>query len=226
MKYIWFLYLKQFGYAFQDSPSTSQSATPTSLTTPTTPGLSCPQKRKRPEKRERGGKNVPTPKRPEVGKKKVHSSDAGKEKLLEPSPPRKRSRVEQEGGGKSILTPKVDKNDISLLGAGKGKSRAEASNEILNDSFLFKEESDEDSDSVEEEGPSSPAECEGEASVSGNDLYMLRRAKRRQKVKYFSLKYTIGLLYLGLLYTHQRILPADLMRLEIPGRWRRRGGGG
>ena len=57
-----------------------------------------------------------------------------------------------------------------------------------------------------------PSTPKSQERLMGNALYMAERVKRRSRVQYFSIQYTIGLLYLGLLYTHQKVLPFELMR--------------
>lgn len=210
VKYIWFLYLKKFGYAFLDN----HGAADTPTFHPVTPT-----------------RVKATPSHPATASlMATPSHSATPTNLMSPMTgscrPQKRNRTECDG---NVPTPKRSKTTKSLKrvlpSSSKGKSTA-SFDEFPSDSVLFDcsrdnlpEESDEEDESPlppdvpEGQDPPSPAGVGGEGSiVSGNELYMLRRAKRRQKVKYFTVKFTIGLLYLGLLYTHQKILPSDLMR--------------
>lgn len=60
--------------------------------------------------------------------------------------------------------------------------------------------------------PATPMAKSGKAVV-GNDLYLLRRTERgRHKIDFFSVRFTVGLLYLGLLYARQKVLLPDLTR--------------
>lgn len=50
------------------------------------------------------------------------------------------------------------------------------------------------------------------ADVSGNEAFLLNRAKKMNNVRSFSVRHTVGLVYLGLRYTHQKILLPDFTR--------------
>ncbi len=174
MKYLWFLYLKRFGYAFVDDADDVTPAPSSPLVT-----VQSPAGPSRPQKRTRSGEDpLPTPKRPKVGESRLKGSASGK-------------------GNVCIGT--------------KGKSAAVFDN-FPEDNSLFTSSQDSCVEPVEEDliqGETTPKTKE---RLSGNDLYLARRAKRRQNVGFFSVKYTIGLLYLGLLYTHQKVLPSEMMR--------------
>lgn len=140
MKYIWFLYLKECGYAFVDDPS---SRTPAPVT---------PLSKKRP--REANDDPLPSPKKPRI----AGSSDA----------------------------PCSDGEDTTF-------------DTFPEDDVLFE-------CSQSSTAPMDPRK------LSGNDLFMSYRAKRQSKIRNFSVTFTIGLLYLALQYTHQKIMLSDLKR--------------
>ena len=51
--------------------------------------------------------------------------------------------------------------------------------------------------------------------VTGNDLYvLLRKTKKIRTVQYFSIRYTIGMVYLGLLFSNQKVLTSELSRYD------------
>lgn len=184
MKYIWFLYLKKFGYAFLDEADAT--ATPTGLTGECS--IRAPKSKKR--TRFDLDNEVPTPKRPRVAKslrKKVLSSETSKGKS---------TSVFDEFPEDSIL---FDCSQDSILEGA-----------MQEDEELSPCPDDNRVGATDSPTPGGV----GEKITSGNDLYLLQRAKRQLKVQYFSVKFTIGLLYLGLLYTHQKILPSDLVRLD------------
>lgn len=164
VKYIWFLYLKQHGYAFvEDTNAAVVPASP--FVTPhrptvNSPSTSQPLKRTRLDLDDERGDPLPSSKRPKVTKSPGSAS-------------------------------------------GKGKAAA-VFDEFPEDSFLFGGQMQDSVEGAEED--------EATQTPVGNDLYLLRRAKRRLKVQFFSVKYSVGALYLGLLYTHQKILPSDLVR--------------
>ena len=63
-----------------------------------------------------------------------------------------------------------------------------------------------------DKSPATPV-AKGRMPVVGNDLYLLRRTERKQhKTDFFSMRFTVGLLYLGLLYSRQKVLLPDLTR--------------
>ena len=87
----------------------------------------------------------------------------------------------------------------------------------LNDTFpdddhLFADDSDEE-DRLSDEREGSPVE------LTGQELYMKYKAVRQKHALpgpyFFTMKHTVPLTYLSLLYTQQNILLADLVRSEI-----------
>ena len=95
--------------------------------------------------------------------------------------------------------------------------------EYPEDSFLFKSSQNslvEEEGLMVEEGEQLTKEKRGgkwctdkdEKRLSGNELYLLRRRSKLQTVQYFSVRYTVGLVYLALLFTCQRILLCDFSR--------------
>ena len=199
MKYIWFLYLKTFGYAFLDSPE----ITPTSsMTTPLHPPA------------------TPAPSNP--------TTPSCSTSTATPSCSRKRKMADCNGDA-----PAPKRSKLSLNRKHKSSKLPATNDQLPSDSFLFDETQnsftelreegggtnshDVSPDVVEEGGkdlPSLPvaAGAAGAAGLSGNELYMFWRKRKWSRVRFFTVKFTIGLLYLGLMYTHQRILPSDLMR--------------
>lgn len=151
MKYIWFLYLKECGYAFVDDVG-SKTAAPTDPPAPVTP-LS----RKRPR----------------------HSDD-------NPLPFTKKSRI-----AGSSDSPCSNEEDTAAV-----------FDNFPEDDALF-ECSQSSNDGYTSVDP---------LKLSGNDLFLSCRARRQNRVRNFSVQFTIGLLYLGLQYTHQKILLSDLKR--------------
>ena len=131
----------------------------------------------------------------------------------DPLPTPKRPKVTAGSPSLKRLTP--GKGKFASGTQGKGKLAAQF-DDFPEDSCLFKDSQDSivepDEDSMEAEMSEEPSTPKTDERLSGNDLYLARRAKKRHNIQYFSIKYTIGLLYLGLLYTNQKVLPSDLNR--------------
>lgn len=92
--------------------------------------------------------------------------------------------------------------------SSEDEEAAAAFDEFPEDNALF--ECSQDSSDVETSGVDLMKAQEPE--LSGNDLFLLYRARRQNRVRNFSVHFTIGVLYLGLQYTHQKILLSDLKR--------------
>ena len=72
-------------------------------------------------------------------------------------------------------------------------------------------------ESIKEEGGGETSGSDSDRELTGMDLFLLRRRETQlvtghPMYSYFSLKYTICLCYLGLLYIEQNILLSDLVR--------------
>ena len=113
------------------------------------------------------------------------------------------------------------KAPASRAGKRTPAKRAKKSDSGLYDTFpeddhLFADDSDEDGGCVN--GREGTPE-----KLTGQELYLKHKAERvidRTVLPgpyYFSMKFTIPLTYLALLYTEQNILLADLVRLVVPG---------
>ena len=104
----------------------------------------------------------------------------------------------QHDAGNGVYTPK------------KKRTKVEANlfDVFPEDTHLFCDDSDSDSD----EDDNRPS---GAALQSGRELYMQRRSKgmsRKPAPVYFTLKHTIGLCYLALLYAEQNVMLSDFSR--------------
>lgn len=214
VKYLWFLYLKRFGYAFVDNADTPTSSQPTAATptqptptiTPSTPTLATPT----------ASADVQTP-RSRARKRRRSEFD---DDTVVAAPKKSRTARSSKKKGKGKLPPVREDLEESLFESSL--ALLEEDGEEGGEEEGGGEEGREEEDRAEErETPPTPdAEGgqEGEspavpaARVTGNELYLMHRAKRRQKTKYFTVRFTAGLLYLGLLYTQEKILLADLTR--------------
>lgn len=97
----------------------------------------------------------------------------------------------------------------------KEEDREEIFDVFPSDDHLFKSF---DSDSADSAGKnSSSSGCDSDGELQGTKLYLKRRRETQlvtgnPMLSYFSLKYTVCLCYLGLLYINQNILLSDLVR--------------
>lgn len=137
-------------------------------------------------------------------------------------PSKKRARTNES----PLPTPKRRKVDKRRKRSGKGKFSSGTKGKLPasfdnfpEDSCLFRDSQDSFVEHDEEESikvkvePSSPSSTpKTEERLVGNDLYLARRAKKKMSITYFTIQYTIGTLYLALLYTNQKILPSDFNR--------------
>ena len=192
---MWFLYLKHYGYAFSDEPSTTTTTT-ASLDSPCT---SMCRRRKRTRVQ---CDDDPLPK----SKKRKVTSKTKSECLDE-------SGGEGKGGGapskKRKVTSKAGKTKSECLDKSGGEGRGGAPStfdEFPGDSILFQSSQE----SVEEPGGK-------EAKRDGNDLFLLKRKEQRNTrfLSYFPISLTISMMYLGLLFTDQKILLSDLARYTL-----------
>ena len=98
----------------------------------------------------------------------------------------------------------------------KEEDREEIFDEFPNDEHLFASLDTDGTDSASEEGGGvSGSDSDGE--LQGIELYLKRRRETQlvtgnPMLSYFSLKYTVCLCYLGLLYINQNVLLSDLVR--------------
>lgn len=98
----------------------------------------------------------------------------------------------------------------------KEEDREEIFNVFPNDEHLFASSGTDSADSASEEvGGVSGSDSDGE--LRGIELYLKRRRETQlvtgnPMLSYFSLKYTVCLCYLGLLYINQNVLLSDLVR--------------
>lgn len=95
----------------------------------------------------------------------------------------------------------------------KDKDREEIFDVFPNDEHLFASSDIDSTDSASNEGSGSDSDSE----LRGMKLYLKRRRETQlvtgnPMLSYFSLKYTVCLCYLGLLYINQNILLSDLVR--------------
>ena len=256
MKCLSLIYLKHFGYAFQDRPASSLAtasflasprpcsatistfsnplpvATPTSLkdrfTTPTsvksihvtTPTHIHPVAHKR---LRLGGRPctpssltthliTPTSSKTSPITLSTHSQRSGS---------RKRLRLESKEDGSSFLSKK-SKLTLPKPPTQLNSSKAEEMNEYLSDSCLF-ETTREDlcgdgstfndcGDKDEEEEQGALVKEVDRKDLFGDELYLFFKSKDPRRRRYFTIRFTISLLYLGLLFTNQNVLLCDLTR--------------
>ena len=126
-------------------------------------------------------------------------------------------RAGNKGGEKEVCTPSSSKGSQRQRDGGNGaytprkkRTKVEANpfDVFPEDTHLFCDDSDSDSD----EDDNRPS---GAALQSGRELYMQRRSKgmsRKPAPVYFTLKHTIGLCYLALLYAEQNVMLSDFSR--------------
>ena len=220
VRLLWFHYLRFYGYAFVDS-QTYKNFTPKRLPTPPSPTnvSSTPKKRPsgRPKKdyplllsrkarklrRDESSEGVAELScKDSIGRRNSASRKRGRESPGEPSA--KRIKVEEEEDKEDILD--VFPSDSHLFAFSQDSA---ASGSFLADSAKMWRDSESSvsgSDSEEER-------------LMGQELYDHRRKEIHQSIGtgntmwyYFSLKYTICLCYLGLLYIEHRFLLSDLVR--------------
>lgn len=89
--------------------------------------------------------------------------------------------------------------------------------EYQSDSCLFENTQEDllDDGSTSSEGEDSDEEEKDEVvqeHLFGDKLHLFFKAKDPRKVCYFTIRSTISLLYLGLLFTNQKVLLCDLTR--------------
>jgi hypothetical protein len=119
---------------------------------------------------------------------------------------RKRRR---EGSGERS-TPRAKRIKVNE----KEEDREEIFDVFPNDEHLF---TSCDTDSADSAGKESSSGSDSEGELGGTKLYLKRRRETQlvtgnPMLSYFSLKYTVCLCYLGLLYINQKILLSDLVR--------------
>ena len=124
-------------------------------------------------------------------------------------------RAGNKRGEKEACTPSSSRGSQRQRDAGSGvytprKKRTKVEpnpfDAFPEDTHLFCDDSDSDEDDSRPSGAALP---------SGRELYMQRRSKgmsRRPAPVYFTLKHTIGLCYLALLYAEQNVMLSDFSR--------------
>lgn len=124
--------------------------------------------------------------------------------------PRNRKRVRHSGDDDSLPTTKRPRASVKSC-SDKGEEAAVGAvvfDKFPADNLFFFECSQ---DSIVEGSEVGGLSNDGK-KLSGYELFLLNRTRRQSNVRSFSVRYTIGLLYLGLQYTHQKILLPDLTR--------------
>ena len=124
-------------------------------------------------------------------------------------------RADNNGGEKEACTPSCSRGGDCDPDSGVHAPRTKRAKVGPNpfdvfpeDAHLFCDDSDSDSDKDD-------SKLSGAALQSGRELYMERRSKgmcRKPTPVYFTLKHTIGLCYLALLYTEQNVMLSDFSR--------------
>jgi hypothetical protein len=85
--------------------------------------------------------------------------------------------------------------------------------EFPSDSALFENSIVEEGNGEGVRSGVDPSSATGKGkTLSGNNLLLFNRTRHKCKVKTFNVRNTIGMLYLALQYTHQKILLSDLNR--------------
>lgn len=136
---------------------------------------------------------------------KVGNSDTGKRNVITRKRPRKDCEESSNGTAKRIKTEREEERDVFDF--------------FPSDDHLFTPTNGTDSMDAESgsEGGDMTSDSDSDQELTGVELFLQRRRETQVVVgntmlSYFSLKYTICLCYLGLLYINHNILLADLVR--------------
>ena len=239
---LWFHYLRYYGYAFTDSQADKTTPSHRSqqlLSSPRTPRkkkesdiitpLISSSKMKTPQECDNLAKydgGLKTPKKRSRGRPKKEVSEllskSGKWRRRNELIPS--SQFETDGMTSSATTSGRKRHREGSGESSKSKvkrikteeyeeDREEIFDVFPSDKHLFLSSDSDSADSISEAGSGSDSDQE----LRGIELYLRRRREAQlgtggNMLSYFSLKYTVCLCYLGLLYVSQNVLLSDLVR--------------